>query len=161
MKRPHLLAALMAVAACASTSSAIPAEPTFPPGFVPIEVRRFVVDNWASWDHITGSPGQYGPPYNDETRLGWISSAPFEGSMPLYICQNNFPKDEHYTSAFADCEGRGTRLPSPHVLGHVAASQISGTIPLYRCVAAKNEFDSVHANCEGQGMIGVLGYIFP
>lgn len=69
--------------------------------------------------------------------------------------------DEHFTSASAQCEGRGSRLPSPYVLGHVASQPIPGTVPLFRCVAGKNEFDSTHPACEGQRTVGVLGYVFP
>lgn len=156
MKLALALASLLSLAPTAAI-----AQSSFPPGFVPTEIRRFVVDNWATWDHITGGPGQYGPPYSDEAHLGWISSQPFSGSRELYVCQNNFPKDEYFTSAYPDCEGRGTRLASPYVLGHAASSQISGTVPLYRCVSGKNEFDSTHPQCEGQRVVGILAYVFP
>lgn len=164
MNLATVLALLALVLASATSRAAEPAptqQSTFPSAFVPIEIRRFVVDNWATWDHITGSPGQYGPPYSDEARLGWISSQPFSGSHPLYVCRNNVMMDEHFTSSSAECEGRGSRLPAPYVLGHVASQQIPGTVPLYRCVAGKNEFDSTHPACEGQRMVGVLGFIFP
>lgn len=144
-----------------AAQSSSTSQSTFPSAFVPIEIRRFVVDNAIIWDHITGSPGQYGPPYNDEGHLGWISSQPFPGSRPLYVCRNNALKDEYFTSASAQCESRGSRLFSPYVMGHVASQQIPGTVALYRCVAGKNEFDSTNPTCEGQRVVGVLGYLFP
>jgi hypothetical protein len=159
-----LVAALVLIAFASPGKAAQPSSPSvqsaFPPGYVPTEVRRWMRDDPKTWDIVTSVPNMYPPPWRDTGSLGWLSSQPFANSHALHVCQRRSPPHDLVTSAFANCEGH-TRISSPYVLGFVSSAPIPGTVPLYRCLAGKNEFDSTHPQCEGHRMSGTLGYIFP
>ncbi|WP_421569141.1 hypothetical protein [Stenotrophomonas sp. PD6] len=100
--------------------------------------------------------------------LGFISSTPFPGGATLYGCMANDYSDR-FTSREANCEGH---LPMPQIpiTGYVAAIQLPGTVPLYRCMRVGglpsgrwgDHFDTTDANCEGKPAVfnGILGYIW-
>jgi hypothetical protein len=156
-----VLVATLGVVPAAQASEATPsAQSTFPPNFIPTEIRRWVRDDHIAWDHITSYPNMYAPPWHDEARLGWLSTQPFANSHPLFSCKRNSHPYDHFTSNYEHCEGH-TRIQSPYVLGYASSVQIVGTVPIYRCVAGKNEFDSTHPQCEGHRMVGAMGFIFP
>ena len=63
-------------------SSARAAEASFPAGFVPTEIRRWLRDD-TQWDHTTAPPGLFGNPWRNEGSLGWLSTRSFPGSHAL------------------------------------------------------------------------------
>ncbi|MDQ1119360.1 MULTISPECIES: hypothetical protein [Pseudoxanthomonas] len=102
---------------------------------------------------------------------GFISYTPFAGSRTLYNCFIPGGIDL-FTSTDANCEGQGKATWAP-ITGYIAASQIPGTVPLYRCqrggikkingVWRADHFDTLSSVCENvpnPAMDGVLGYVF-
>lgn len=115
--------------------------------------------NNTKFDHLTGS--YHRPPYHIERSLGFVSTAAFAGSHPLFTCFQSFP--DYFTSRDPNCEGKYRGDPwnyNPYIIGWVSSTAIPETAPLYRCRAGNNHFDSFDAGCEGYIGEGVLGYVF-
>ena len=101
------------------------------------------------------------PRYQDERSLGFVSTAAFTGSHPIYQCYQSGP--DYFTSRDANCEGKFRGDPygySPYITGWVSTTQVENTFPLYRCRANRNHFDSLMASCEGFINEGIMGYVF-
>lgn len=135
-----------------------------------VPLNRFA-DSWLRrWTALVPPYGDIG--YTLEGASGWVSSVPFEGSHPLYGCylldNGILGHRDDFTSTDPNCEGRYRHPGVWGENGHVASTQIQGTIPLYRCLVNNgrgyfDHFDTVHANCEGRANSVnefVLGYVF-
>lgn len=72
-----------------------------------------------------------------------------------YLSQTN---GDHRASTSAQLPGHKRELTH----GYILTKPAPGTIALFSCmVGTTNEFVSTDANCEGQGKLGMLGYIYP
>jgi hypothetical protein len=93
--------------------------------------------------------------YHFETSLGVMLSAQAPGTRRLYSCLSD--STDAFTSIDPACEGR-SKLAD---LGWVYLEQPSGvaTVPLYRCVAGQERFDSNLPSCEGKTVDVLLGYV--
>ncbi len=101
-----------------------------------------------------------------EGSLGFISYTPFPGGHALYNCFIAGGND-YFTSPDPNCEGKNLATFMP-ILGYVADTQISGTVPLYRCMRGytptrADHFDTLSSACENvpnKATDGVIGYVF-
>ncbi|MCE7003067.1 LamG domain-containing protein [Kibdelosporangium philippinense] len=93
--------------------------------------------------------------YRFETSLGAMLTAQAPGTRRLYSCLSN--STDAFTSTDPACEGK-SKLAD---LGWVYPEQPTGvaTVPLYRCVAGQELFDSNQASCEGKTVDVLLGYV--
>ena len=155
----NIILAAVAVAVI-GLSNATPANATTvvapPQGATLLEISRWIDLVPHPDDHFTAASGnQYWNTVVKEGPLGFVSTTQFSGSHPLYTCfTSNY---EQFTSSFANCEGTGS---TAQILGWVSSTHIEGTVPLYRCRINREHFDSLAANCEGQIVEGVLGFVF-
>lgn len=101
--------------------------------------------------------------------LGFVSYYPFEGSVTIYAClQNNWL--DSFSSRDPNCEGHMKTTNGMPVTGYIAATQLPGTVPLYRCHRGglkpnnwADLFDTTDFNCENVKyplLDQVLGYIW-
>ncbi len=51
-------------------------------------------------------------------------------------------------------------VPEPHISASLLLEQASGTYALYSCRVNSDQFVSTDANCEGQYVIGLIGYVY-
>jgi len=78
------------------------------------------------------------------------------GIQPIYRFNNG---KHFYTLGFS--EGVNAGFASEGISFRAYASSASGLYPLYRCyVGAGDHFVSGASNCEGQTVIGLLGYVY-
>ncbi|WP_344315487.1 DUF5722 domain-containing protein [Fodinicola feengrottensis] len=82
------------------------------------------------------------------------------GSILLYECMVGAPGQGHnLLSQDSNCENLQPLGP----VGYAYTSQVSGSVPLYRCYVPGNgdHFVSGDAHCEGQRTESLLGYVMP
>lgn len=138
---------------------------------VPPEAQLVELERWIGRE-VTFSVRPAAPhqthPGRREGVLGFISFTAFPGSRPLFGCRASDYSDR-FTSIDPSCEGH---LPMPQIpiTGHIAATPLPGTVPLYRCMRVGglpsgrwgDNFDTTDANCEGKRAVflGLLGHIW-
>lgn len=141
---------------------------SLPPGFNPRLIFRIKRDKTAT--HITH---YYWPDnwedigWELEDAFGYVSSTPFDGSMPIRSCVGPHSWN-YFTSGDPGCEPGigGVIIPGDWNIGYISTIQHPGSVPLYRCSfwwgKKMRHFDSLSADCEGTGAFldGVLGYVF-
>jgi hypothetical protein len=111
-----------------------------------------VPDHWTS-SHGIGLAADYRP----EADFGVISMAGTAGTTPLYMCESG---TDEYVSTDATCGGNKVLNQT----GYIWTSPPSGvktSTQLYECATtgAGERFESESANCEGQRVVGSLGWI--
>jgi hypothetical protein len=107
------------------------------------------------YDHVSvvaGPPGDY----RVEGRLGLMAIANEPGTVPVWICRDDW---DSFLSTDESCEGAtvvrqmGNRIwtePPEHLASH----------QVFRCRASWDElFESADPDCEGQTVVGPLGYL--
>jgi hypothetical protein len=154
-------------AAGAAEARAQPA--SLPPGVQLVELERwhFRSDTFSARPFAPSSPWQH--PGVRQGVLGFISYYPFEGARTLYNCHTNDYRDR-FTSPDENCEGHILMTNASPITGYIAATQLPGTVPVYRCMRGglspgnwADHFDSLDVNCEGvkhPANDGIIGYIW-
>ncbi|WP_328647453.1 LamG domain-containing protein [Amycolatopsis sp. NBC_00348] len=106
-----------------------------------------------SGQHYTSSLGAP-PGFRYGRSLGLLATTDQPGTEPLLSCTDTAGQ---FVTQDPGCEGKGTGVP----VGRVFTQPPPGLAgrPLYKCaVAGGIRFTSVVANCEGQTVLGQLGY---
>lgn len=141
-----------------------------PPGVKLVELFRW--RNLSTTHHFTHHSLPWNWQYNGwrlDGTIGFVSSTAFEGSRPIYVCGvnpgRNAPVVDYFTSVDSNCEGHFVQPDLGPFIGFVAAYQMPGTVPLYRCDTPGHfyHFDTTSPTCEGHpGSVreAVLGYVF-
>jgi subtilisin family serine protease len=113
--------------------------------------------------HTSNEGYQYG--YNLEGIAFYLASAPATGHVVLYRCRTS-GNNNHFLSTDAGCEGKITEGS----MGHIATTQLSGTVPLYRLYRsayAVTFYTTSWAEADyaatwyGYSHQGVTGYVYP
>lgn len=148
------------IAAVVVTGTSVGAQESPPAGASLFEASRWISDKQPI-DHATWPGFSSFYDYRKEGTLGFMSASSFAGSHPLYSCGRTYRwrglnAIDRFTSLSANCEGVGS---TGALIGYVSSTQIPGTIPLYRCLAGQNHFDSI-LGCEGYFAEAVLGFVF-
>lgn len=159
MKTEYANGALMTPGAAGT-----PLDPRSPPALVPPEV--------------VGNPALASyPSYARVDSPGYLSMQPFAGSVPLFgfskvILGVDFPQ-HFYTTSVDEARAMGPLWTATGIVGHVAATQIEGTIPLVRLVTPNGFWTLASGDQVGIllfsgagwipdpnfGPLGVVGYI--
>jgi hypothetical protein len=122
-------------------------------GFEDLPYTRLTRSNAAARGHWTSSRL---PPADFTAEKSWklYRDAQPDSAM-LYECQSG---KHNLITLDVNCEGLHPLGP----VGYVLKSQAADTVPLYRCkVGAADDFVSASADCEGQTMVQLLGYVHP
>ncbi|WP_370947043.1 LamG-like jellyroll fold domain-containing protein [Amycolatopsis sp. cg5] len=117
--------------------------------------RHIRVDGATTADHLT-EVSDVPPGYRREGPVGLVSLVAQEGTVPLRLCRDG---NDAFTSTDANCEGK-TQVK---VMGWIWAEPPAGlnTAPLYGCATNtwNERFDSQSETCEGQRLLGRIGYL--
>lgn len=92
--------------------------------------------------------------YTPLATLGYLSRAKTAGTTALYSCQNGL-RDRFLRTEGTGCGG----YPLVHPEGYLYTTPAAGRVPLYACLAASSHFASTRADCEGQRVEGLLGFM--
>lgn len=140
---------------------------------LPVGVQLVELERWFYRDDTKSvrplnTPGGMQHAGKKQGTLGFVSFFPFEGSVTVFSCLNNNWRDT-FSSLDANCEGHMPSVNMP-ITGYIAATQLPGTVPLYRCMRGglkpnnwADHFDTLDANCEGVKYPvneGIMGYIW-
>lgn len=120
------------------------------------ELFRFIRTEGGGVEDHASEVSNVPPGYSREGSFGRLSLASQAGTVPLRLCKDGA---DTFSSTDANCEGK-TQLK---VSGWIWTEPPAGmeNKPLYGCATNnRNErFDSVDEACEGQRLIGRLGYV--
>ncbi|WP_335936307.1 hypothetical protein [Streptomyces sp. PTD5-9] len=143
---------------------------TLPNGWVQVHIEylctgephvgspTFVLKRYHKSSDTLSTPWDAPVGYDLQGPLGTLYTEPEPDTVPLYLCQ---VRGDHFATTDVGCEGQTyvTRL------GWLYAAPPAGTstLPLLRCLRKENRqiFESHQADCEGQIMGGLLGYLLP
>lgn len=80
-----------------------------------------------------------------------------DNTKEIFRCMVNSRAGEYMVSLDSNCEGTN----NVGSLGWIFNTQVSGTVPIYRCLADSDHFISQSSGCEGQKYEFLLGYAYP
>jgi subtilisin family serine protease len=117
------------------------------PGLTPAQVATVLLGN-ATPNKIT-NPGTGSP-----NRLLFVAQGPPPPAVPVYRFWNG---RDHITSTATSISGYQREA----MLGSVRTSPEAGTRPIYQCLVGGWDYmTSIDSNCEGQRIIGLIGYVY-
>lgn len=105
----------------------------------------------------SGTMGGYFLQVGLDIKSGYSYPSNLSPALEFYYAPNN----NHFVTLSVN-EGLSNQYNFLGIAWNVYNSQISGTVPLYRCdvVSGNHHFASTQSNCEGQRFEGLYGYVY-
>ena len=124
-------------------------------GFLPTRGTGLIRSYAAATDRNWVTAAAVPPSYAYEATLGYLLETGGPGRTALYSCRAG--GTDQFLSADPGCEGREGLGREGFVYASPPASE--ETVPLYRCKTASHHFATARADCEGQTVEGLMGYL--